>query len=314
MAKIRFASLSFVLGMMMMIFSISSFADNAKGAGDLLIEQSTVIDPADQERPLPPRNILPGRELISPITSAPDHELGPLEDWELVLRNETAIDPEREYPILGKPPIGQIDPERERPILGSRGVINMSENAGESTEGTVQEPSSPTPAPSAGTSPGYIYDNPRPDFPTGFPNPYGYNFNISELQEWANALTLDPDMQLYVVQLSAGAVIASLAITAYRMAAIGGRQRILAAIIPPEVILDQFGRVGYRVPAHSDYSTADVMAVAQQLAQMNSEEAAAYVQTLDPELLHYFSTVVYYVRSARALEFLEQCPNPDLCA
>lgn len=308
MAKIKFVYLSVLLGMMM--FSISSLADSAKGAGDLLMEQSTVIDPADQERPLPPRNILPGRELVSPITSAPDHELGPLEDWELVLRNETAIDPEREYPILGKPPIVRIDPEQERPILGSRGVINLSE----ATEETTQEQPAPAPAPSSGTSPGYIYDNPRPDFPTGFPNPYGYNFNISELQEWANALTMDPDMQLYVVQLSAGAVIASLTITMYRMAAIGGRQRILAAIIPPEVILDQFGRTGYRVPAHSDYSTADVMAVAQQLATMNADQAAAYVQTLNPELLHYFSTVVYYVRSARALEYLEQCPNPDLCA
>jgi hypothetical protein len=124
-----------------------------------------------------------------------------------------------------------------------------------------------------------------------------------------------PDLQMHVVTLSTGAVLGSLAITAYQFLGLGGRQKVVAAVIPPGAINGFFGRTGYRVPGHETYTLEDVRRLQQALAQLSTEaEKQAHLDRQDQELVAYFFVVLDYVRQAQAIEFSEQCPDFDRCA
>lgn len=249
------------------------------------------IDPSEDERPLPP---MPGKP--KPYTMG---------QWDMVVNSETQIDPEREYPILGKPKGLNIDPEREYPILGKPKGLNIDPE----TEYPILGKKNPL----------ILNIDPEREYPI-----LGKKGILSllqdggltalQVQEWARTLTIDPEMQMYAVKLSLSAVAASMFITLYRMAALGGRQRVLAAIIPPEIILDQLGRSGYRVPAHNKYAPEDAKVVAQTLVNLPADQVPGYIESLDVELVEYLSTIIYYIRAAQAQELSNWCPNPDLCA
>lgn len=140
-------------------------------------------------------------------------------------------------------------------------------------------------------------------------------FNLSTLSfsEMASILE-DSDLKMYTVQLTTSAVIGSLLITGYRLLALGGRQKALAALIPPGVLNEAVGRSGYRVPPHNEYDLEDVTDLAIEITSLTSEEdIREFLITQDPELVAYFSIIVDYVRQAQAIEN-DPCFNSELCA
>ncbi len=269
------------------------------------------------------RGVVPG---LNPIPES----LVPPTKGVIHVREQANIDPEREYPILGKnDPLHSesIDPENERPILGSKGLF--------ATDSI--DPERERPIPPGFGQPGWLYGliinkitipgiGPGKDkeidiskmsfddYGTLNPPPGQVDFpKIDFLRQLSSALTSTPDLQLHSVHLSASTLFASAAIIAYKTFGLGGRQRALAALVPPQVLMDQLGRPGYRVPAHSDYTPDDVLALADHMQGLSDQELQNLAADLDPELLDYLVIVVDYVRQAQYQEYLKACPNPDLC-
>ena len=126
-------------------------------------------------------------------------------------------------------------------------------------------------------------------------------FGLEPLSIIEMARILDnPDLKIHVVHLTASALAASFIIQSYRFLGLGGRQKVLAAIVPPGLLNDWLGRPGYRVPPHEVYSLGDVRDLAQTLKSFTSDiEAQEYLNQQDPELAAYFQVVVDYVRKAQ---------------
>lgn len=250
------------------------------------------------------RGIVPG---LNPI---PESQVPPTKGV-IHVRDQANMDPENERPILGSKGLfatDSLDPERERPIppaFGQPGwlyglFINKITipgiGPGKDKEIDVSQSQFDE----------YGRLNPPPgqvDLP-----------KIDLLRQLSAALTSTPDLQLHSVRLSASALFASAAIIAYKTFGLGGRQRALAAVVPPQVLMDQLGRPGYRVPSHSEYTPDDVLALAYHMEGLSDPELQNLAKDLDPELLDYLVIVVDYVRQAQAIEYLKACPNPDLCA
>jgi hypothetical protein len=285
--------------------------------GVIHVRRDNNIDP---EREYP---ILGGRGGLA-LEIDPEREY-PILGGRGILANE--IDPERENPILGGRGVlaNQIDPEREYPILGGRGVLNSEIDPSED-ERPLPRPVLPFPwnvisqitIPGLGPAKegGIDFTNNRNseiDYDSGFPGQVALP-KIDLVRDLTRSFTQNPDLRMHTVTLSVGAVAASTLILAYRTLGLGGRQRALAAIIPPQLIMDSLGREGYRVPAHSDYSTEDVRELALMMSQMSDAELELFLSEADPELIEYFVIVAEYIRQADALIFMQSCPNPDLCA
>lgn len=263
-------------------------------------------------------------------TGAAEGSAPPVKGVIHVKRASESIDPEREYPILGKKQIGvmNIDPETERPILGQKqvGVVHIAPENERPILGQKQI--------------GVTKIDPQSEYPllgkkkigvtnrSGIANDYNdtpipgavevpqilslLDMTMAQLQDMGHTLA-NPNLKLYTTKLSVGAIIGTSLLIAYE---VYGRKTALAAVVPPDLILKAVGQDGYGVPAHDSYDLADVTDLALEIesAQNNPEKLQSIIVNTDPELLAYAQVVTTYVHRARAIENAKWCPNAKFCS
>ncbi len=136
-------------------------------------------------------------------------------------------------------------------------------------------------------------------------------FGLAEISFDAMSDVLsDPDVKMHVVRFTAAATAATVIIQGYRLMGIGGRQKVLAAMIPPGFIESALGRGGFRVPKHDKFTLEDIRTLASKISSLKSEEQVnSLLAEQDPELLAYFKAVSDYVRKGQALELAPYCPE-----
>jgi len=278
----------------------------------LYAETTKEYIPRDSDKPTwdqPLKSIQRGS--VPGLNPIPESPIPPTKGVLHVRDQATSIDPENERPILGSKglfALDSIDPERERPIppaFGQPGwlyglIINKITipGIGPGKDKDIDVSKSKFDE--------YQRQNPPPgqvDLP-----------KIDLLRQLSDSLTVDPDLQLHAVRLSASALFASATILAYKTLGLGGKQKVMAAILPPQLLMDQLGRHGYRVPSHSDYTPEDVLALADLIQDSSDQELQVLASDIDPDLLDYLVIVVDYVRQAQALEYQKACPNPNFCS
>ncbi len=247
---------------------------------------------------------------------------------------QESIDPEREWPILGGSQgigvmitIPGIGPGRDREIdlpqmvsaFHPVGTTNVGYpypviNVPPATMASLKDWSETFPPPGQTDVPQAPAVAMTQDWGETYPPPGQTDVPMFQsLREMARNLSA-PELEIHTVHLTTAAVLGSLTILAYRVLGIGGRARALAAVVPPQIILDATGRAGYRVPAHETYSEEEALAMARQIDAMSNDELEDFMNTVDPELIEYMEVIDYYVRQARGREFQQWCPDVNQCS